>query len=86
MTASLVDLLCSLTSTACSVLLLQKYRSSRLKLLFWSALGFLGLAVGNTLLFVDHLLGDTANLSVVRTVPGALGLLVMIWGFVWDTG
>jgi hypothetical protein len=83
--APLVYLLCALTSTLCAIALLLKYRLSRVRLLLWSGWGFAGLAANNILLLVDYLMGSSADLSVIRTIPGAIALAIMIWGFVWDT-
>lgn len=83
--AAWVYMLCALMSTLCALALLLKYRSSRLRLLLWSGLGFVGLATNNIILFVDFLIGPTMDLSAVRTAPGVFALAVMIWGFVWDS-
>ena len=48
--ASVVYALCALTSLACAVLLLRAYRRSWARLLFWSGLCFVGLALNNVLL------------------------------------
>jgi hypothetical protein len=85
MIAALVYVLCALTSTLCAVMLLANYRSSRTRLLFWSALGFLGMALNNILLVLDVLVVPHLDLSIVRTLPAVLGVCVWVWGFVWDT-
>ena len=46
----LVYLLCALTSLACAVLLLRGYFRTRVRLLLWSGLCFVGLALNNALL------------------------------------
>ena len=82
--AAIVYVLCTLTSLACAVLLLRAYKSSRARLLFWSGLCFVGLALNNALLFVDrHILPDT-DLSVLRSLPALAGLLLLLYGLVWE--
>jgi len=46
----LVYLLCMMTSVLCLILLARGYRRTRVKLLYWSALCFVGLAINNFLL------------------------------------
>lgn len=45
--------LCAVTSMICAVLLLRAYRRQRTRLLLWSGLCFVLLALNNTLVFVD---------------------------------
>lgn len=51
--ASLVYLLGAFVSLCCGVLLLRSYRHVGQRLLLWSGLCFVGLAVSNLLIFVD---------------------------------
>lgn len=51
--AEAVYLLCAVTSLVCAGLLVRSYRRSRMKLILWTSLCFMGLAVNNVLLFVD---------------------------------
>lgn len=77
--------LCALTSLACAALLLRSYRKTRARLLLWSSICFVGLALNNILLFVDLILVPNADLSLVRAVL-ALGSIVFInFGLIWDT-
>ena len=83
--ATLVYALCALTSIACAVLLLRGYRASGARLLLWSALCFAGLALNNVLLFVDLGLVPEVDLSIWRSLPTLGGLLLLIYGLVWET-
>ena len=83
--ANLVYILCALTSLACAVLLLRKYGQSRVRLLLWSGLCFLGLALNNTLLFIDLRVVPAVDLSIWRSVPVVLGLGVLLYGLIWET-
>jgi len=84
MIAACVYLMCAITSVLCAGLLLSKYRRSRLRLLFWSSLCFVGLAINNVLLFVDLVLVPNMDLSIVRTLPAVVGITLLVIGFVWD--
>ena len=84
MIAKVVFVLCALTSVACAILLARGYLKSRVKLLLWSALCFVGLALNNIMLVVDRILFPAQDLSFIRAVPGAAGLLLLLFGFIWD--
>ncbi len=77
--------LCAITSVACAILLLRGYRRSRVRLLLWSGLCFIGLALNNILLFIDLRLFPAIDLSLIRTVPAVLGIGILIYGLVWET-
>lgn len=83
--AAIVYILCALTSLSCSVLLLRAYRRSGVRLLFWSGLCFLGLALNNALLFVDRRLFPETDLYLLRSLPALAGLIVLLYGLVWDS-
>jgi hydrogenase/urease accessory protein HupE len=84
--AEAVYLLCALTSTACAILLLRSYSRSRSRLLLWSSLAFVGLAVNNALLFVDLvLIPDEIDLSIVRSTIALAALMVLAYGLIWET-
>jgi hypothetical protein len=80
----LVYFLCMLTSLLCLVLLARGYRRTRIKLLYWSALCFVGLAANNLLLFLDYFILPTdIDLRPVRTVTMIGSLAVLLYGFIW---
>ena len=83
--ATVVYALCALTSIACAVLLFRGYRASQARLLLWAALCFVGLAINNVLLFVDLGLVPEVDLSIWRSLPTLGGLLLLIYGLVWET-
>lgn len=83
---SLVYLLCMATSMVCLLLLIRAYQRSGVKLLLWSALCFVGLALNNLLLFVDVVVLPTSiDLLPLRhfTALGAIG--VLLYGFIWES-
>lgn len=83
--AALVYVLCAFTSLLCAGLLLRSYRHSGSRLLFWSSLCFVGLALNNVLLFVDLVLVPTMDMSVLRGTVALASLLVLLYGLIWET-
>jgi hypothetical protein len=80
-----VYVLCFLTSAAVAFLLLRAYRSVRHRILFWSSLGFVGLALNNAMLIVDLIIVPTGiDLSVFRQLPALIGLGLMLFGMIWE--
>jgi Family of unknown function (DUF5985) len=82
--AAAVYLLCALTSIVCATLLIRAYRANRARLLFWSSLCFIGLALNNVLLFVDLVLVPQVDLRKVRDLTALAALAVMLFGLIWD--
>jgi len=85
--ASTVFILCAITSIACAALLWRGFRQSRMRLLLWSALCFAGLALNNLLLVLDVVVfpdPDVLDLSIWRSVPALVGILLLLYGLVWD--
>jgi len=83
--AAAVYVLCALTSIACAVLLLRGWRSRGVRLLLWSGLGFVGFAIGNVFLVLDAVMLPKVDLSLGRSLPVLAGLLILIYGLVWDS-
>jgi drug/metabolite transporter (DMT)-like permease len=80
----LVYVLCALTSLACAVLLLRGYFRTRVRLLLWSGLCFVGLTLNNALLVVDENTPVT-DLSNLRTLPALAGVALLVYGLIWDS-
>lgn len=85
MIALIIYILCAVTSALCAVLLLRAFRRSGIRLLLWSGLCFVGLAINNTLLFVDKNVLLETDLSVWRTLPALAGVLILLYGMIWET-
>lgn len=79
-----VYLLCALTSLACVVMLLRSYLANRSRLLLWSSLCFIGLAVNNILLYVDLVVVPNIDLSIWRHLATLCGLVLLLYGLIWD--
>jgi hypothetical protein len=83
--AAAVYVLCALTSFACAVLLLRGYSHRRVRLLLWSGLGFVGFAFGNAMLVADLIIFPERDLQLWRDLPTLAGVIVLVYGLVWDT-
>lgn len=81
---TLVYVLCALTSLACAVLLLRGFFRTRVRLLLWSGLCFVGLALNNAWLVVDYTT-VTSDLSNWRTLPALAGVAILVYGLIWDS-
>src|SRR5215510_10551235 len=73
-TAEAIYLLCAVASLVAAWMLFQYFLRRRTPLLFWSFIGFLGLAGNNVLVFLDLVIYPTADLSLARTLTGAIGM------------
>ena len=77
--------LCAVTSLIAAVLLWRQYRATHTRLLFWSVVGFGGLALNNVLVFVDLVLVPTVDLALVRTLAAFAGLAALLYGLISET-
>lgn len=80
----MVYILCTVASLACAGLLIRGYRQSPTKLLLWSAICFAGLAVNNIFLCVDFMIGDFADLTLLRHGSALVSMVALIYGLVWE--
>jgi hypothetical protein len=81
--------LCSLavlTSLACLLLLLRAYAVTRVRLLLWSGLCFIFLSANNVFLFFDVVVfpGPEIDLRPWRLATSLLGVLFLLYGFIWE--
>ena len=93
---TIVYLLCFVTSSACAYLLGRSYSKTRAllfqgylrtstRLLLWSAICFLFLAINNLLLVVDLVfLPIDVDLRFARLITALVATCVLLFGFVWD--
>lgn len=82
--ATLVYLLCALTSTACALLLVRQYRRTRVRVLLWSSAAFVGFAVNNALVFTDYVIFPDSDLALARACTALLSASLLLYAFVWD--
>lgn len=83
--AEAIYLLCALTSLACAALLLRSYASTRARLLLWSSICFVGLAINNIILFIDLIIVPDIDLSLVRGLVALLSVALINVGLIWDS-
>jgi len=83
--ASAVYILGALVSLICAVLLLRGYARGRKKLLLWSGLCFLGLALSNSLVFVDLVILKDIDLYPYRLATTAVSMALLLYGLIWES-
>lgn len=81
--AVLVSLLGAVTALICAALLLRAFFAGRQRLLLWSGLCFVALALSNGLLVWD-LLDAALDLHLPRLGVAAFGTLLLVYGLVWE--
>lgn len=82
--APVVYMLGTLVTLACGILLLRGYVSGRKRLLLWSGLCFLALAVSNLLVFVDLVILPDVDLYRWRLLFAAIAMLLLLFGLIWE--
>jgi hypothetical protein len=81
----LIYLLCLLTSAGCMWLLFRAWRRTGSKMLMWSALCFVCLALNNIVVFVDVVvLPDVEGFQPLRQLANLAAIGVLLWGFIWE--
>jgi hypothetical protein len=83
-TPALVYVLCLATSVLCLVLLVRRYLRTRTRLLLWSALCFVGLALNNFFLFLDLAVFTETDLVPFRVLSSLAAVAVLLFGFIWE--
>jgi hypothetical protein len=82
--AHIIYTLCFLTALLCAALLTRSYLRHRHRLLFWSALCFVGLSVNNLLLVLDRIAFPDVNLSMWRLVTALVATCLLLFGLIWE--
>ena len=83
--ALVVYCLCAFTSLTCAFLLLRGYSRSKVRLLLWTGLCFVGLTLHNFLLIIDVHVFPESNMILLRNAPALAGILVLLAGTIWDS-
>jgi len=79
-----VYLLCFGTSATCAWLLGRSYRHTGARLLMWSALCFVFLALNNLFVILDLLVIKDISLQIPRLLLSLAAVCVLLFGFIWD--
>jgi hypothetical protein len=80
-----VYILCAATCLLCTVMLLRGYARSKVRLLLWSGLCFAGLMLENMVLYVDVVIVPDVDLAIWRKLPGLAGMILLLFGLVWES-
>jgi hypothetical protein len=83
-----INVLGALTALACAVMLYRGYWRTGVRLLAWSALCFLALAVENGVLYFDRsVIPDEQPyyLVLVRQAVAAAGIACLAFSLIWET-
>jgi hypothetical protein len=80
-----LDVLTLLTTILCAALLLRAYQNVRKRLLLWSGLCFVGLAVANALRIADLRIFLELDLYTYRLTATAIAMALLLWGLIWDS-
>ena len=81
----LLTSIATLTSLACTVLLLRAFAASGVRLLLWSGLCFVFLTLNNLVLFLDLVVFPEVDLRPYRLGTALVGVLFLLYGFIWET-
>lgn len=81
---ALVYTLCFATSSICAALLMRAYLRTRTRLLLWSAVAFVCLAINNFFVLGDMILFPDINLLAFRYAAALAAVCVLIYGFIWE--
>lgn len=82
--AALVYSLCLLASALCAGLLLRAWRQSRSRLLLWTAIAFVFLAINNLFLVADMVIFPEVMLWPWRQAASLVAVGVLLYGFIWE--
>ena len=83
--AAIIYSLCALTCLVAAGLLWRQYLQTRFRILFWSALCFVGLTANNVLLVLDRFVYTEIDLTIPRLSCAALAVLLLVFGLVWES-
>ena len=81
----LIFTLCALTALWCAVLLLRGFFKNKSRLLLWSGLCFALLSISNWLIIIDRWMFPSTDLSLVRLMTALFGMILLIYGLVWES-
>ncbi|WP_194303955.1 DUF5985 family protein [Chthonobacter albigriseus] len=80
-----IYILCLGTAAVCSYLLLRGFLQTRMRLLAWSAVSFLLLAVNSLVVVLDIVVFPDVNLLPARHAASLLAVSILLIGLVWES-
>jgi hypothetical protein len=84
--ADAIYALCAGTSLMAAGMLLRQYGARRSRVLLWSSIAFVGIAINNVLVMLDFGVFPGMDLSVVRSFTAALSMTILVYGLIWEAG
>jgi Family of unknown function (DUF5985) len=81
---AIVYSLCFATSVICAALLMRAYLRTQTRLLLWSAIAFVCLAINNFFVLGDMVLFPDVNMLAYRYAAAGAAVCVLIYGFIWE--
>ena len=84
--ADAIYALCAATSLMAAWMLLRQYASRRSRVLLWSSIAFVGIALNNVLVVLDFGVFPGVDLSLVRSFTAALSMTILVYGLIWEAG
>jgi hypothetical protein len=83
---AIVNALGTLTVGLCAFLLMRAYARVRQRLLLWSGLCFVGLAISNAVLFFDlAVVPEDVSLYTWRLAIAAFSMLLLLYGLIFES-
>jgi hypothetical protein len=82
--SGIVYILCTITSLASAILLARAARGPGGRLLFWSAIAFVGMAINNVFLYADMLAGPEVDWSLYPNLVALASVAVLLYALIWD--
>ncbi|GMV27357.1 MAG: hypothetical protein AMXMBFR58_33880 [Phycisphaerae bacterium] len=83
--AEVVYILCALAALMCAVMLARAYRRTPSRLLLWSCVCFVALALNSILVIMDVLFLHDTDLRLPRLVVAGTGVLTLLWALIRDS-
>ena len=81
---AIVYVLCFLTSAACAWLLGRSYARTGNRLLLWSSVCFVFLALNNLVVIFDLVVWPDKDFRLARLALSFVAIAALIWAFVWE--
>ncbi len=80
----LIFALCAITAGLCAFLLVRSYTRTRMRLLLWSGLCFALMSVNNLVIIADRWAFPDVSLMDLRLVASLAGVMLLLYGLVWE--
>jgi hydrogenase/urease accessory protein HupE len=84
MMANIIYLLCSILSMGCAILLGRAYQRNPVRLIFWTTVSFVGLAINNITLLLDIVVFPNIDFSIWRALTFFGSVAVLAFGLTWE--